>query len=639
MNEKTTSEKFTFQAEIKKLLDLLSHSLYQNREIAIRELISNASDALDKYRFLALTDESIKDEQPLEIRLEPDAENRILGICDNGVGMTHAELIENIGTIAHSGSLDFLKNAAGDEKEEVSLIGKFGVGFYSAFMLADKVEVVTRSYQEESGWKWESDGTGSFTIEPQEGVERGTSIRLHLRKDLDEFTNDTRLKFILNKYSTFVPYPIKLGEELVNDQPPIWLEPKSQLTQEQYDGFYQYLAHNGEEQARWHLHLSSDSPFQFHSILYCPQTNMELMGFGRTEHGISLCAKRILVQNDNRDLLPEYLRFIYGLVDSADLPLNISRESLQDNTIFRKIQKVLTKRVLSHLASIAKDDEEKYLEFYRQFGSILREGIGTDFENRNTLAKLLRFPSSNGSSENELVSLEAYLERADESQKQIYYLGGNDYNTIAKNPNLEIFRKKGIEVFYLPDPMDEIVLSNLAKFEDHDIISIDSSDVKLPGETDTEAESDSEENSETKKEEQKEPLSPEFEKVLSLFEEELKDEVESVTKSDRLTDSPCCLVMPEGAISSQLQKVLSMGNKDFPTTKRILEINPDAELVKRLCTLSSNADQHAFIKQCGRQLFWNASLMTGIATSPEDITANIQSMMEELAQKRSPIIT
>lgn len=635
MNEKT-SEKFTFQAEIKKLLDLLSHSLYQNREIAIRELISNASDALDKYRFLALTDESIKDEQPLEIRLEPDAENRILGICDNGVGMTHAELIENIGTIAHSGSLDFLKNAAGDEKEEVSLIGKFGVGFYSAFMLADKVEVLTRSYQEESGWKWESDGTGSFTIEPQEGLERGTSIRLHLRKDLDEFTNDTRLKFILNKYSTFVPYPIKLGEELVNDQPPIWLEPKTQLTQEQYDGFYQYLAHNGEEQARWHLHLSSDSPFQFHSILYCPQSNLELMGFGRTEHGISLCAKRILVQNDNRDLLPEYLRFIYGLVDSADLPLNISRESLQDNTIFRKIQKVLTKRVLSHLASMAKDEGEKYLEFYRQFGSCLREGIGTDFENRDTIAKLLRFPSSNGTSENELVSLEAYLERADESQKQIYYLGGNDFNTIAKNPNLEIFRKKGIEVFYLPDPMDEIVLSNLMKFEDHDIVSIDSSDVKLPGETDTEKES--EEKSETK-EEKKETLSPEFEKVLSLFEEELKDDVESVTKSDRLTDSPCCLVMPEGAISSQLQKVLSMSNKDFPTTKRILEINPDAELIKRLCTLSSNSEQHAFIKQCGRQLFWNASLMTGIATSPEEITSNIQKMMEELAQKRSPIIT
>lgn len=635
MNQ-TAPEKFTFQAEIKKLLDLLSHSLYQNREIAIRELISNASDALDKFRFLSLTEETTKENQPLEIHLKPDEENRILTISDNGVGMTHAELIENIGTIAHSGSLDFLKNAAGDEKEEVSLIGKFGVGFYSAFMLADKVEVLTRSYQEESGWKWESDGSGSFIIEQQENLERGTSIRLHLRKDLDEYTNDTRLKFILKKYSTFVPYPIKLGEELVNDQPPIWLEPKTQLTQEQYDGFYQYVAHNGEEQARWHLHLSSDSPFQFHSILYCPQSNLELMGFGRTEHGISLCAKRILVQNDNRDLLPEYLRFIYGIVDSADLPLNISRESLQDNSIFRKIQKVLTKRVLSHLASIAKDDEEKYLEFYRQFGSSLREGIGTDFENRTAIAKLLRFPSSKGASDNELVSLDTYLEGADDNQKQIYYLGGNDFNTIAKNPNLEIFRKKGIEVFYLADPMDEIVLSNLGKYEDFDIISIDSSEVKLPGES--EEKTDSEETSE-KKEEQKESVSPEFEKVLSLFEEELKDDIESVTKSDRLTDSPCCLVMPEGAISSQMQKMLSMNNADFPTTKRILEINPDSELVKRLCTLSSNADQHAFIKQCGRQLFWNAALMTGIATSPDEITSNIQSMMEELAQNRSPIIT
>ena len=360
------------------------------------------------------------------------------------------------------------------------------------------------------------------------------------------------------------------------------------------------------------------------------------MGFGRTEHGISLCAKRILVQNDNRDLLPEYLRFIYGLVDSADLPLNISRESLQDNTISRKIQKVLAKRVLSHLASIAKDDEEKYLDFYRQFGSSLKEGIGTDFENRNTIAKLLRFPSSQGTSDNELVSLEAYIERADESQKQIYYLGGHDYNTIAKNPNLEIFRKKGVEVFYLADPMDEIVLSNLAKFEDYEIVSIDSSEVKLPGKEDADSESD--EKSESK-EEEKEALSPEFEKVLSLLKEELKDEVESVTKSDRLTDSPCCLVVPEGAISSQMQKVLSMNNKDFPMTKRILEINPDADLIKRLCTLTSNEDQHSFIKQCGRQLFWNAAMMTGIATNPDQITANIQSMMEELAQKRSPIIT
>ncbi|WP_417377856.1 molecular chaperone HtpG [Gimesia sp.] len=636
MNEKTAPEKFTFQAEIKKLLDLLSHSLYQNREIAIRELISNASDALDKFRFISLTDESAKDDQPLEICLEPDSENRVLAITDNGVGMTHDELIENIGTIAHSGSLDFLSKAAGDQKEEVSLIGKFGVGFYSAFMLADKVEVLTRSYKDETGYKWESDGSGSFTIEPQADLQRGTSIRLHLRKDLDEYTDDTRLKFILKKYSTFVPYPIKIGEELVNDQKPIWIEPKTQLTQEQYDGFYQYLAHNGEDSARWHLHLSSDSPFQFHCILYCPQTNLELMGFGRTEHGISLCAKRILVQNDNRDLLPEYLRFLYGLVDSADLPLNISRESLQDNTVFRKIKKVLTKRVLSHLASIAKDDEEKYLEFYRQFGSALREGIGSDFDNRDALAKLLRFPSSQGASQTELFSLEAYLERAGEDQKQIYYLGGNDFNTIARNPNLEIFRKKGIEVFYLEDPMDEIVLSNLAKFSDHDIVSIDSSNVKLPGEEKTDDES---EETAEKKEESQEPVSPEFEKVLSLFQEELKDDVESVTKSDRLTDSPCCLVMPEGAISSQLQKVLSMGNKDFPTTKRILEINPDAELIKRLTTLSSNSDQHAFIKQCGRQLFWNASLMTGIATSPEQITENIQSMMEELAQKRSPIIT
>ncbi|HBL48402.1 MAG TPA: molecular chaperone HtpG [Planctomycetaceae bacterium] len=617
MNEKTAPEKFTFQAEIKKLLDLLSHSLYQNREIAIRELISNASDALDKFRFISLTDESAKDDQPLEIRLEPDSEKRVLAITDNGIGMTHDELIENIGTIAHSGSLDFLSKAAGDKKEEVSLIGKFGVGFYSAFMLADKVEVLTRSYQDETGYKWESDGTGSFTIEPEADLPRGTSIRLHLRKDLDEYTNDTRLKFILKKYSTFVPYPIKIGDELVNDQKPIWIEPKTQLTQEQYDGFYQYLAHNGEEAARWHLHLSSDSPFQFHCILYCPQTNLELMGFGRTEHGISLCAKRILVQNDNRDLLPEYLRFLYGLVDSADLPLNISRESLQDNTVFRKIKKVLTKRVLSHLASIAKDDEEKYLEFYRQFGSALREGIGSDFENRDALAKLLRFPSSKGASEKELFSLEAYLERAGEDQKQIYYLGGNDFNTIARNPNLEIFRKKGIEVLLLTDRIDEWLMSHLTEYQGKQFVDIARGDLDLG-----KLEGDEDKQEQEKAAEAKADL-------VKRIQEALKEHLQEVRVSHRLTDSPAVLVINEDDMGLQMRRILEASGQKAPESKPILEINPAHPLLDKL---DSEQDEDRFA-DLSHILFDQAALAAGEALQdPGAYVRRLNALLVELSR-------
>ncbi|MCA9038113.1 MAG: molecular chaperone HtpG, partial [Planctomycetaceae bacterium] len=352
MTEQAEKTQYSFQAEIKQLLHLLSHSLYQNREITIRELVSNASDALDKFRYLTLTSDVTGDASDLRVVLDPDKEARVLTIRDNGVGMTRDELTQNLGTIARSGSLDFLRNAQQTESKDSSLhlIGQFGVGFYSAFMLADRVEVITRSHKEENGWVWESTGDGSYTItEATEPVERGTSIRLHLKKDLDEYTDPIRLKYILRKYSTFVPHAIYVQDEHINNQPPIWVEPRNSLTEEQYQNFYEYLTHFPGQKPLWHLHLSADSPFQFHSILYSPESNLEKMGFGRSDHGLHLCAKRILVQNDNRDLLPDYLRFLRGIVDSADLPLNVSREALQDNTVFRKMQKVITKKVLDHL--------------------------------------------------------------------------------------------------------------------------------------------------------------------------------------------------------------------------------------------------------------------------------------------------
>ena len=413
MTTETTPQQYTFQAEIRQLLQLLSHSLYQNREITIRELISNASDALYKYRYQMLT-QGQQVEGELRITIEPDKEQRVLVIRDNGIGMTQQELIANLGTIARSGSLEFLKQAKGrdDQQADLSLIGQFGVGFYSSFMLADSVEVLSRTATDSAGWRWESTGDGNFSISTvEESLERGTSIRLHLKEGMDEFTEPVRLKYIIRKYSTFVPHSIYLDGEHVNDQPPIWLEPKSNVTEEQYQSFYEYLTHFPGQKPIWHLHLAADSPFQFHSILYCPDANLERMGFGRTDHGLHLCARRILVQNDNRDLLPDYLRFLRGIVDSADLPLNVSREALQDNTVFRKMQKVITRKVLDHLDTLAEEQAETYERFYREFGVILREGVTNNDGNRDRVAALLRFGSTTSTGTSTLVSLNTYCDR------------------------------------------------------------------------------------------------------------------------------------------------------------------------------------------------------------------------------------
>ncbi|MFP6763434.1 MAG: molecular chaperone HtpG, partial [Planctomycetaceae bacterium] len=578
----SAAQEYAFQAEISQLLHLLSHSLYQNKEIAIRELVSNASDALDRFRHIALTD-SDQSTEDLGIFLEPETDAKILTIRDNGIGMTREELVQNLGTIAHSGSLEFLSRLAeSDSQEDVSLIGQFGVGFYSAFMLADTVEVLTRSHQEESGWKWTSNGSGQFTIEPQDGLERGTQIRLHLSEDMGDFAQTSRLKHILTEYSTFVPYPIKLDGEHVNDQKPVWVEPKSQVTDEQYSGFYHYLSKRAHEEPLWHLHLTADTPFQFHAILFCPPTNMELMGFGKSEHGLSLCARRILVQNNCRELLPEYLRFLHGLVDSADLPLNVSRQALQDNTVFRKLRKVLVKRVLNHLEKTGDNSAEEYLVFYRQFGSILREGVASDFENRDAIARLLRFHSSHGDDRDVLNSLPDYIERMPEDQEQIYYHTGTELQTLERSPNLEAFKSRGLEVLYLVDPVDEFVLNHLGRFEEKELVSIDSTEARLP-------ESDTKQDDEDKTDQQQKDdgeVPAGFDRVVELIQESLGEQVENVSQSDRLTSSACCLISPEGAPSAQLQKILSQTSEEFSGVKRIFQLNPHHPLVSRLCELS-----------------------------------------------------
>jgi molecular chaperone HtpG len=633
----TNTNEFTFQAEIKQLLHLLSHSLYQNREIAIRELVSNASDALDKFRHLALINSEIRNDEPLQITLEPREADNVLVIRDNGIGMTRDELIKNLGTIAHSGSLEFLKTAAqaGKDASNLSLIGQFGVGFYSAFMLADKVEVLSRSYSSSEGHRWESDGTGRFTVEPHPDLGRGTQVRLHLKPDLKEFTQPWRLKSVLKQYSTFVPHPIKLGDEIVNEQKPIWVEPKSNVTDEQYQKFYEHLTHGTGDKPLWHLHLTADSPIQFHAILYCPATNLERLGFGRVEHGLQLCAKRILVQHNCRELLPEYLRFLFGLVDSSDLPLNVSREALQDNTIFRKIKKVLTKRVLSHLESLATEKPDEYLAFYRQFGITLREGLHSDFENHKELAGLLRFPTTalpaEGNDKPEpLTGFTDYLKRAPEGQKQIYFLAGPDRKSLEQSPHLEIFRRRKLEVLLITDPIDEFVLARLLKFDDKDIVAIDSAKVELPAASDA----DQAAEAEAQQARASAAAAPEFQKLLDLIRAELGDEVQEVRASQRLTDGVCCLVNPEGSLSAQLQKVLSFNDREFVPPKKIFELNPSAPLTNRLVKLAGDAANESFVRQCARQLFANALLLEGLPLDPAQLVDRVQSFMLDAAEKR-----
>ena len=632
MSETQETEQFTFQAEIKELLALLSHSLYQNREITIRELVSNASDALDKMRFQLASGEASGQNETLEISILPDSDAKTLTIADTGVGMTRNELVQNLGTIAHSGSREFLSKLSQEKQPDVSLIGQFGVGFYSAFMLSEKVEVFTRSFSEDQGWRWESDGTGQFTIEAAEGLERGTQIKLHLKEEALEFARPERLQHILQTYSTFVAHPIKLDGEQVNTQPPIWIEPKSQLKDEQYQEFYQYLTHGmGGEKPNWHLHLASETPFEFKSILFCPESNFENLGFGKIDHGLSLCAKRILVQNDCDKLLPEYLRFLYGLVDSADLPLNVSREALQDSTVFMKIKKVITKKVLDHLTDLQADQTEQYHAFYKEFGNILREGVNTDFGNRDRLSKLLLFPSDKYQHESGLTTLSEYCERMPDDQEQIYFLSGQSKEKIGRNPHLEAFRKRGLEVLLLVDPVNEIILSQLEKFDGKEIVSVDSAEIKLPTIKDDNEESNDESSSQD--------LPAGFETLIEFFQKQLGDRVAEVRKSDRLTDSPCCLVNKNGKMSTQLQKVLSMQHDDFPKAERILELNPHAPLVNRLSNLVGNEQNHDFVANCAATLLDQALLQEGIAPDDDDMPQRVFGMMQDLADGKSSIVT
>lgn len=622
-SQEKQNENFTFQAEVQQLLNILIYSLYTEREIFLRELISNAADALDKVRYLSLTTDDILDkEAELEINIQIDKENNQVKIIDTGVGMTREELIENIGTIAKSGTGEFLKKmqeSQGKQNKDqlVNLIGQFGVGFYSVFMVAKQVDIMTKSYQKEApAYKWSSDGSGSYTIEPVDKTKRGTEIIVYLKEDAKEFADEQMIRSIIDKHSRYVPFPIKLADHRINQQQALWTRSKSDIKTEEYHDFYKYITNSSEDPFSY-LHVKVEGRYQYNCLLYIPKTNYEIAGLMKQEHGVGLYVNRVLIDPHNKILLPEYLRFIRGVVDSEDLPLNVSRESLQDNNIVRAMKSNIVKKILDHLLEIADKDEKKYQEFWNQFGKILREGMGADFENKEKLAKLLRFNSSHLEKEEELTSLSDYVSRMKPDQNDIYFAIGHNRTAIENSPHLEAFKKHSREVLFLFDPIEEFILTGLMEFQGKKIKSVDASDIEFLKEEDKQ-----------KIEEQTKKV----EKLIQKCKEILGDKVKEVQVSTRLESAPCCLVNPDSMQSSQMQKLMQMMDKNYKMAPKIMEINPSHPLITKLNDLVINPKgKEEIINLLCNQLYDNAMLMEGIIPDINEFVPRTQKIMEMLA--------
>jgi molecular chaperone HtpG len=618
------SEKHEFKAEIKQLLDILVHSLYTSREIFMRELISNASDALDKVRFEMRRGTEVKDkDSALEIKIGFNENEKILTISDTGIGMTKSEIIENIGTIAKSGTSDFLKKLADSKGDMNNIIGKFGVGFYSVFMVAEEVIIKTQSYQaDQKSIQWKSNGLGDYEIsELDEVLPRGSVIEIHLKEDAKEFAEKYRLENIIKKHSNFISFPIYLENEKINTQSAIWREPKSSVTKEQYIEFYKFLSFESDEPMDI-IHNTVDAPIQFTSLLYIPKKNLDWMGFSKQNYGLDLYVRRVLIQHKNKDLIPEYMSFIKGVVDSEDLPLNISRETLQENVVFTKISNTIVKNIYSYLSDKAKNNPEEYIEFWKEHGKVFKLGYG-DYSNQEKFSQLLRFNSSNNTNDKEFISLEDYTTRIKENQKEIYYVSGSSRESIELDPHLEIFKKKGLEVLYLYDPIDEFIITSIRKFKDFDFKSIDSLDVdKLEKFSDI-----------NKSEEKTTPLDSDdekhFESLLSKIKDILGEKVLEVKVSKRLVGNAVCLVNPDDSMSSSFKKILKMANKDLSIEKKILEINKDHKLIRNLLTVYKANPTDDYIPHVVDQLFESALLLEGSLMDPHNLVNRINKYLEQ----------
>ncbi|WP_150306290.1 molecular chaperone HtpG [Pseudomonas saliphila] len=634
MTVEAHKETLGFQTEVKQLLHLMIHSMYSNKEIFLRELISNASDASDKLRFEAIAKPELLEDQPdLRIRISGDEEARTLTIEDNGIGMSRDEVIENLGTIAKSGTAAFMQQLSGDQKKDASLIGQFGVGFYSAFIVADKVEVFTRraGLDAAEGVRWESAGEGDFTIETIEKPERGSRIVLHLKSGEGEFADGWRLRNVIKKYSDHISLPIELpkqhqGEEkdqsteveweTVNRASALWTRPRTDITDEEYQEFYKHVSHDFENPLSW-SHNKVEGKLEYTSLLYVPGRAPFDLYQREAPRGLKLYVQRVFIMDDAEQFLPLYLRFIKGVVDSNDLSLNVSREILQKDPAIDSMKSALTKRVLDMLEKLAKKQPEQYATFWKGFGSVIKEGPAEDFANREKIAGLLRFASTQQNDDSEVVGLDTYIERMQEGQDKIYYLTGERYSQVRNSPHLEIFRKKGIEVLLLTDRIDEWLMSHLTEYKDKQFVDIARGDLdlgKLEGEEDKQAQ---EEAAKAKAD------------LVQRIKNVLKENVEDVKVSHRLTDSPAVLVVVEDGMGMQMRKILEATGQQAPESKPILEINTAHPLLEKL---DSEQDEARF-GDLTHILFDQAALAAGESLQdPGTYVRRLNALLVELSK-------
>ncbi len=610
-------EKHEFQAEIKQLLDIVIHSLYTDKEIFVRELISNASDASEKMRHLKLTERDVFDDKlELDVSITTDEEANTITIQDFGIGMNHEDLIENLGTIAHSGSKQFLNALKEGGEKNDNLIGQFGVGFYSAFMVAKEVKVYTHSWKnDDKGYCWTSDGSGSFEIEEVDGLQRGAKVVLFLKDEEKNYSNKDSIKAIIERYSSFVQFPINLNGEKVNTVDAIWLHKSSEITDEQYTEFYKFQS-NAFDEPSYRLHFSADAPLVINALLFTPQTNPEKMGFGRIDPAVSLYCRKVLIDDKPKELLPEWLRFLKGVIDSEDLPLNISRETMQDTALIQKLSRVITKRYIKFLANEAKKRPDAYQEFFKNFGIYIKEGVATDMTYRDDLSKILYFESS-ATEKGKTTSLTDYVSRMKEEQKEIYYILGQNRESIESGPYLEGFKARGLEVLFLYEPIDEYVMGNLGKFDDKQLTSADQGDIKLDDAPKPEIEGALDEK-------QSEGLCEWLKGILDT-------KVKEVKISERLVDSPAMALSPD-AMSSQMRRMMrSMGQDANLPVEVLFEVNPRHPLMINLNTQrEANAD---LAKLIALQTFDNSMVAAGLMEDPKEMISRMYEILEQAATK------
>ncbi len=605
------SQSFTFKAETKQLLNILIHSLYKDREVFLRELLSNASDALNRLRFEMLTNQNVLDpEAELKIHINVDKDERMLTIQDTGIGMTKDEIIENLGTIAQSGARNFIEATRDSEVDIATVIGQFGVGFYSVFMAADWVRVTSRSFKPRAkAVQWYATGEDSFEVSPAEMNERGTKIEIKLKEDAAEFADENTIRNIIKKHSDYIGFPIYIGdsESQANQQTSLWRSARNEITDDQYNDFYRQMTMEFEEPLL-RIHAVTDAPLQVYALLYIPAKGERGMFSLRKEDGLKLYSRNILIDEYNKDMLPEYLRFVQGVVDSEDLPLNVSRETVQASGFMPKLKKIVTGQVIRELEKLAKDDTEKYNEFWKEFGLYLKQGIAAEPFETEKIQPLLRFKTNQ--KPEEWSSLDEYIERMREGQKEIFYIVGDDPKSVLHSPHLDYFQSKGTEVLLLTDPLDSFMLMGLRKYKEYELKNVAQADVE-----ETEA---SEKESEAEK-----IAEDDFSTLLKRFKEELGERVTDVRASKRLSQSVARLVDPDDSLNPEMQRVYRYLGKDYEVPKKILELNPSHAILKGL--LGKDADlQNEIIEQ----IFDNALLVEGLHPDPASMATRIQKLME-----------